>query len=83
MGVTAMHTESGFVYGRREHWRNHYRREIERITDELRNAQARLRARQLQDPNARDNAAQQMYIDGLRATLTKFRANLARWSDPA
>jgi hypothetical protein len=78
-----MHTENGFVYGRRAHWRNHYQREIERISDELRNAQARLRALQLQAPDASENAAQQMHIDALRATLRKFRANLARWSEPA
>ncbi len=80
--MPATRTESTTAYGRRAHWRNHYQREIERTLDELRNAQARLRARQLQDPDARDNAAQQMYIDGLRATLTKFRVNLAHWSEP-
>jgi hypothetical protein len=81
--MPAMHTEITIAYGRRAHWRNHYQREIERTLDELRNAQARLRTSQLQDPNARQNAAQQMHLDGLRVSLNKFRANLARWSDPA
>jgi hypothetical protein len=78
-----MRTDNTSVYGRRAHWRNHYQREVERIEDELRNAQARLRAWQQQAPDAPENAAQQMNIDALRVTLIKFRANLARWSDPA
>jgi hypothetical protein len=80
--MRVVQTEGTFVSGRRAHWRSHYQREIERITDELRNAEARLRAWQLQVPDAPANPAHQMQIDALRATLTKFRANLARWSEP-
>ena len=78
-----MHANNPAVYGRRAHWRNHYQREVERIQDELRYAQARQRAWQAQVPDAPEDAAHRMHIENLRATLGKFRASLAQWSNPA
>jgi hypothetical protein len=77
-----MHANESAVYGRRAHWRNHYQREVERVQDELRVAQARRRAWQLQVPDAPESEADKLHIENLRASLHRFRANLAQWSGP-
>jgi hypothetical protein len=78
-----MHTEQSILSSRRAHWCNHYRREVQRIVDELRTAEGRLRAWRLQVPDAPENDAHQAHIEGLRMMLNKYRANLERWSKPA
>jgi len=78
-----MHSEQNILSSRRAHWRNHYRREVQRVTDELRTAEGRLRAWRLQVPDAPENIAYQLHIDRLRMMLNKYRANLERWSGPA